>query len=164
MWNSGMFTWKVSTILGNIKAFMPEMYEGLLRIGDAIGTDGQDTVLEREFHAFQSVSIDYGVMEKAKNIYILSGSFGWDDVGSWLALERMQTCDEFGNVVSGNVVSIDTKNTIIQGNGKLIATVGIENLIIIDTADATLICEKNSTGDIKKVIENLRICNRTEYL
>ena len=164
LWNSGMFTWKVSTILGNIKAFMPEMYEGLLRIGDAIGTDGQDTVLEREFHAFQSVSIDYGVMEKAKNIYILSGSFGWDDVGSWLALERMQTRDEFGNVVSGNVVSIDTKNTIIQGNGKLIATVGIENLIIIDTADATLICEKNSTGDIKKVIENLRICNRTEYL
>ena len=164
LWNSGMFTWKVSSILGNIKRFMPETYEGLLRIRDAIGTEEQDAVLEREFHAFQSVSIDYGVMEKAENIYILSGSFGWDDVGSWLALDRMQPRNEFGNVISGNVVSIDTKNTIVQGNGKLIATVGIEDLVVIDTGDATLICDKNSTGDIKRIIENLKICNRTEYL
>ena len=164
LWNSGMFTWRVSTILENIKAFMPETYRGLLRIQDVIGKEEQDAVLEREFQAFRSESIDYGVMEKAKGIYIISGSFGWDDVGSWLALERMQQRNEFGNVVSGNVVSIDTKNTIIQGNGKLIATVGVEDLVIIETEDATLICDKNSTSDIKKVIENLKICNRTEYL
>ena len=164
LWNSGMFTWKVSTILENMRSFMPGTYEGLLRIKEAIGTEDQESVLEKEFQAFKSESIDYGVMEKAKNIYILSASFGWDDVGSWLALERMQQRNEFGNVISGNVVSIDTKNTIVQGTGKLIATVGVEDLVIIDTDDALLICDKNSTGDIKKVIENLKICNRTEYL
>ena len=164
LWNSGMFTWKVSTILNSMKTFMPETYEGLTRVRDAIGTAEQDAVLEKEFHGFSSVSIDYGVMEKAKDIYILSGSFGWDDVGSWLALERMQQRNEFGNVVSGNVVTVDTKNTIIQGEKKLIAAVGVEDLIVIDTEDATLVCDKNSTGEIKKVIENLKICNRTEYL
>lgn len=164
LWNSGMFTWKVSTLLSNMKAFMPEIYEGLLKIKDAIGTKEQEIVLEKEFTAFRSESIDYGVMEKAKNIYILSGAFGWDDVGSWRALERMQQRNEFGNVVNGNVVSIDTKNTIIQGNNRLIATVGIEDLVIIDTDDAILICDKNSTGDIKKVIETLKISNKDEYL
>ena len=164
LWNSGMFIWKVSTILGKMKEYTPETYDGLARIFDAIGTSEQDNVLEKEFRAFRKESIDYAVMEKARDIYILSGSFGWDDVGSWLALERMQQRNEFGNIVNGNVVSIDTKNTIIQSGKKLIATVGIEDLVIIDTDDATLVCAKNSTGDIKKVIENLKICNRTEYL
>lgn len=164
LWNSGMFTWKVSTILKNMELFMPELYQGLLRIQDAIGTEKQDMVLEKEFSSFHSESIDYGVMEKANDIYILSASFGWDDVGSWLALERLQQRNEFGNVVNGNVVLVDTKNSIIQGKEKLIATVGVEGLIIIDSEDATLICDKNSTGDIKKIIENLKICNRTEYL
>lgn len=164
LWNSGMFTWRVSTILDNLRTFMPETYEGLERIGGAIGTEEQDEVLEREFHAFKSESIDYGIMEKAKNIYILTGAFGWDDVGSWLAVERFRERNEFGNVVTGNVVTVDTKNTLIQGTGKLIAAVGLENLIIIDTDDALLVCDKSSTGDIKKVLENLRICNRTEYL
>ena len=90
LWNSGMFTWKVSTILDNLQEYLPEIWEGLRRIQQSIGTEEQEDVLEREFRLFRSVSIDYGVMEKAKNLYILTGSFGWDDVGSWLALDRMQ--------------------------------------------------------------------------
>ena len=164
LWNSGMFIWKVSTILKELAEFMPETYEGLLRIRDAIGTEKENEVLEQEFHSFQSISIDYGVMEKARRIYILTGAFGWDDVGSWLAVGRIKKKNEFENVIGGNVITIDTKNSIIQGEEKLIATVGIEDLIIIDTKDALLICDKNSAGDIKKVIENLKICNRTEYL
>ena len=164
LWNSGMFVWKVSTILNNMKEYLPEIYEGLCRIRSTIGTPEQEVVLEREFQNFLSESIDYGVMEKAKNIYILTGSFGWDDVGSWLAVERLKQSNEFGNIVSGNVVTIDTKNTIIQGGKKLIAAVGLHDLIVVDTEDALLICYKDSAGDIKKVLENLRICNRTEYL
>lgn len=164
LWNSGMFIWKVSTILNNLKAYLPETAQGLGLIRDAIGTPEEQSVLEREFAAFQSVSIDYGVMEKAKDICILSGSFGWDDVGSWLALERLRPTNEFGNVVDGNAVTVETKNTIIQGGKKLIATVGVQDLIVVDTDDALLICEKDSAGDIKKVLENLRICNRTQYL
>ncbi len=164
LWNSGMFIWKISTILDNLKQFMPSVYAGLHTIKDAIGTADQDSVLEAEFTAFPSESIDYGIMEKAKNIYILPGTFGWDDVGSWLAVGRIRKSNEQGNVVSGNVITVGTKDCIIEGGKKLIATVGLTDLIIVDTADATLICEKNSAGDIKKVLENLKICNRDEYI
>ncbi len=164
LWNSGMFAWKVSTILNSIKEFLPDTYEGLMRIKEAMGTENEDQFLQREFEAFKSESIDYGVMEKASNIYIMTGAFGWDDVGSWLAIERIRQKDELGNVVDGNVITVDTKNATIQGHKKLIAAVGVENLIIIDTDDALLVCNKNNTGEIKKVIENLKICNRTEYL
>jgi mannose-1-phosphate guanylyltransferase len=164
LWNSGMFIWKVSTILKNLETYLPETYQGLNRIADAVGTEEEELVLEKEFSAFQSESIDYGIMEKAKNIYILSGSFGWDDVGSWLAVGRIKKSNEFGNVINGNAVTVDTKNCIIQGGKKLIATVGIEDIIVVDTEDALLICEKDSAGNIKKVLENLKICNRTEYL
>lgn len=164
LWNSGMFVWKVSTILENLKQFMPVVYNGLQIIRSSIGTEEAETVLETEFNAFPSESIDYGIMEKAKNIYILPGTFGWDDVGSWLAVGRIRKSNEQGNVVNGNIITVNTKNCIIEGIGKLIATVGLEDLIIVDTEDATLICEKNSAGDIKKVLENLKICNRDEYI
>ena len=164
LWNSGMFIWKTSTILDNLQAHLPETYAGLCKIREAIGTPVEEQVLEREFQAFEAESIDYGVMEKAKNIYILSGAFGWDDVGSWLAVSRIKRSNELGNVVEGNVVTVDTRDTIIQGGGKLIAAVGLEDMIVVDSEDALLICEKAHAGDIKKVLENLKICNRREYL
>lgn len=164
LWNSGMFIWKVSSIMKNMKQFMPDTYTKLNKIKDAIGTPEQDMVLEKEFTAMESQSIDYGIMEKAKDIYILPGTFGWDDVGSWLAVERIKKTNEFGNVVNGNIITVKTKNCIIQGGRKLIATVGLEDLIVVDTDDATLICAKDEAGDIKKVIENLKICNRDEYI
>lgn len=164
LWNSGMFIWKISSIIKNIQKLMPDMYEGLEKIKDAIGTTIEETVLEKEFTAFQSQSIDYGIMEKAEEIYILPGNFGWDDVGSWLAVERIKKTNEFGNVVNGNIITVNTNNCIIQGDKKLIATVGLENMIVIDTDDATLICSKDHAGEIKKVLENLKICNREEYI
>ena len=164
LWNSGMFIWKTSTILKNLQTYLPETYRGLYKIGEAIGKPMEEQVLEREFQAFEAESIDYGVMEKAKNIYILSGAFGWDDVGSWLAVSRIKRSNELGNVVEGNVVTVDTRDTIIQGGGKLIAAVGLEDMIVVDSEDALLICEKAHAGDIKKVLENLKICNRREYL
>ncbi len=164
LWNSGMFIWKVSSILHNMKEFLPDIYDGLCKIGEAVGTDRQELTLEKVFPQLESVSIDYGIMEKAKDIYILPGVFGWDDVGSWLAVERIQKPNESGNVVKGNIITIHSKNNIIQGGQKLIAAVGLENMVIVDTDDATLICDKDSTADIKMVLENLKICNREEYL
>ncbi|MCI8892082.1 MAG: NTP transferase domain-containing protein [Eubacterium sp.] len=164
LWNSGMFIWKVSTILQNIHKFLPNLYEGLHTIRASIGTDKQEMTLEKVFPELESVSIDYGIMEKAQNIYILPGVFGWDDVGSWLAVERIQKSNESGNVVKGNIITIHSKNNIIQGGKKLIAAVGLEDLIIVDTEDATLICDKGSAPDIKMVLDNLKICNREEYL
>lgn len=164
LWNSGMFVWKVSSILYNMQKFMPATYDGLMKIKDAIGTEEQETVLEAEFAKMESESIDYGIMEKADNIYVLPGTFGWDDVGSWLAVGRIKKSNEFGNVVSGNVITVNSKNSIIEGSDKLIATVGVNNMIVVDTEDALLICDKDHAGEIKKVLENLRICNRNEYI
>ncbi len=164
LWNSGMFVWKISSILKNMQKFMPDTYEALKRIQDTIETEQEETVLEKEFFGIQSQSIDYGIMEKAEDIYILPGTFGWDDVGSWLAVERIKKSNEFGNVVNGNIITVNTNNCVIQGEKKLIATVGLEDMIIVDTEDATLICAKDHAGDIKKVLENLKICNREEYI
>lgn len=161
LWNSGMFVWKADAILNCFKQFLPDMYKGLTDIGNA---DNYEEALDRIFPGLESVSIDYGILEKAKNIYIIPGSFGWDDVGSWLAVGRIKTSNEQGNVVSGNVITIDSRDNIIQGGKKLIAAVGLKDLIIVDSDDATLICDKDSAGDIKKVLENLKICNRDEYI
>ena len=164
LWNSGMFVWKASTILKNFKEYLPEIYEGLQKIGESINTEEYEEVLRKEFPNLPSESIDYGIMEKAKNIYVIPGNFGWDDVGSWLSLERINKTNQDGNVISGNVISIKTKNSIIQGNEKLIATIGLEDIVIVDTEDVTLICHKNNSQEVKEIINNLRICNRNEYL
>lgn len=164
LWNSGMFVWKVSSILTKFQNILPKTYDGLMKIRNAIGTIDEDMVLNEEFSKFDSISVDYGIMEKSKDIFTIPGTFGWDDVGSWLAIERIKKSNELGNIVNGNVITIDSKDCVIEAEKKLIATVGIRDLIIVDTADATLICEKNSAGDIKKILENLKICNRNEYI
>lgn len=164
LWNSGMFVWRASSILTNMEKFMPDTYQGLLRIKESIGTDHEDQTLQKEFTAFHSESVDYGIMEKAEHIYTIPGTFGWDDVGSWLAVDRIRKSNELGNVVSGNIITVNSRNCIIEGSKKLIAAVGLEDLIIVDSEDAILICEKQSAGDIKKVLENLKICNRDEYI
>ena len=164
LWNSGIFVWKASTILKNFKEYLPEIYEGLQKIGESINTGKYEEVLKKEFPNLPSESIDYGIMEKAKNIYVIPGNFGWDDVGSWLSLERINKTNQDGNVINGNVISIKTKNSIIQGNEKLIATIGLEDIVIVDTDDVTLICHKDNTQEVKEIINNLKICNRNEYL
>lgn len=164
LWNSGMFVWKTSTILKRFEELLPEVYAGMLEIENSIGKKEEEQVVEAIFSKVPAESIDYGIMEHATNIYTIPGNFGWDDVGSWLALERINKTNENGNVIQGNVISINTNNTIVQGTDKLIATIGVENLIIVDTDDAMLICTKESTQEVKKVIENLKVCNREDYL
>jgi mannose-1-phosphate guanylyltransferase len=164
LWNSGMFVWKVSSILKKIKELIPDIDKGLTKIIESIGTSNEAAVLEKEFINMPSISVDYGIMEKSKDIYTLPGTFGWDDVGSWLAVERIRKSNEYGNIVSGNVITVDSKDCIIEAEKKLIATVGIRDVIIVDTEDAILICNKNCSGEIKKVLENLKICNRNEYI
>lgn len=160
LWNSGMFVWKTSSILGNIQKYLPDMYEILKSIINSYGTETYEQELEKTFPLIKGESIDFGVMEKAGDIFTIPGSFGWDDVGSWLAMERINPTNEYGNVVRGDVISIDTASSTIIGGGRLIATVGVEDLIVVDTDDAVLICAKEKAQEVKRVIDNLKICNR----
>lgn len=164
LWNSGMFVWKASSIDKKLRKHLPDMAEGMDALYAAAGTDSFTDTLASVFPSFRSESIDFGVMEKASEVYTIPGNFGWDDVGNWLALERVNRTNEYGNMIQGDVVSINTKNTIVCGGKKLIATLGIEDLVVVDTDDALLICAKDSTQDVKKVIENLKICNRNELV
>lgn len=164
LWNSGMFVWKISSIMSNIQQFMPAVYNGAVRIGEAFGTPQFNEVLEKEFDTMPSESVDFGIMEKADNIYTIPGSFGWDDVGSWLAVERINDTDENNNYIEGNVCVSDIKNTTVCGGKRLIATVGVNNLIIVDTDDAVLICDKNSTQDVKKIISQLKEQSKNNLL
>lgn len=164
LWNSGMFVWKASSIDAKLRKYLPDMSEGMDKLYDAAGTDDFTAILKDIFPKFRSESIDFGVMEKASEVYTIPGNFGWDDVGSWLALERVNKTNEYGNMIQGDVISINTKNTTVCGAKKLIATVGIEDLVVVDTDDALLICAKDSTQEVKKVIENLKICNRNELV
>ena len=104
------------------------------------------------------------IMEKASDIYTLAGNFGWDDVGSWLAVGRIKENDSEGNVVNGNVVTVNTQNCVIEGADKLIATVGLRDMIVVDTKDATLISTKENAGEIKKVLAKLREEGKNQYL
>lgn len=164
LWNSGMFIWKVSSILYNLCAYMPATYQKLKEIEIAIGTEKQEEKLQALFPECESTSIDYGVLEKAGDIYTLPGSFGWDDVGSWLAVERIRAVDEDNNVLNGNIIAVDTKNSTIEGTEKLIAAVGLKDIIVVDTKDATLICDKKHVGKIKEVIGILKEQNNKKYL
>ena len=164
LWNAGMFVWKVSTVLKEFGSYLPDMLKGLNVIRDAIGTPDEDKVLGEVFPTLESISIDYGIMEKAGSIYTIPGDFGWDDVGSWLAVERIKSVNEDNNVVAGNVITIGTKDCIIEAQDKLIAAVGLKDIVVVDTSDATLICDKAATADIKKVLEALRAGDKTRYL
>lgn len=164
LWNSGMFVWKISSVMLNIKNFMPDIYDGALRIGQAFGTPEFNEILVKEFTSFRSESIDFGIMEKAKHIYTIPGSFGWDDVGSWLAIERINETDDDNNFIDGDVVTVDTKRTTICGGKRLIAAIGTRDIIIVDTDDVLLVCSKNNTQDVKKVIAQLKEQNRNEFV
>lgn len=164
LWNSGMFVWKASTILKNIEKYMPRLFEALTKISNAMDTEQSEEVLNSEYSLLESISVDYGIMEHAKPIFMIPGDFGWDDLGAWTSLERIRTVDSLGNVTKGNVVSVDTKKCIIEGADKLIATVGVEDLIIVDTDDATLICHKDKSQDVKELLIKMKELNKETYL
>jgi mannose-1-phosphate guanylyltransferase len=164
-WNSGIFVWKTSVIRNLISLYLPEMHDVLETIKAAALHENIHQVIQNEFHKMPDQSIDYGIMEKAQNIYVIPCMFGWDDVGSWTSLERINDKDENGNVISGNILSLLTKNCIIESNnGKLVATLGIEDLIVVDTEDVTLICTKDKAQEIKSLLKELRLQKLEKYL
>ncbi|MFW6030395.1 MAG: mannose-1-phosphate guanylyltransferase [Halanaerobiales bacterium] len=163
LWNSGMFVWKVRTILKMFNKHMPELDQALENIREVIGTEEEKQVTYQEFEKLESISIDYGIMEKADNIYVVPGNFGWDDIGSWSSLEDVKDQDEDGNVVKGKHLSLKTNNSIIQAKDKLIATVGMDNVIIVESNNAILVCNKDNDQDVKE-LRNLIAEKGLDYL
>ncbi|MBA4397398.1 MAG: mannose-1-phosphate guanylyltransferase [Syntrophus sp. (in: bacteria)] len=163
-WNSGMFIWKVSVILKALEQWLPDLYAGLLQIEAALGSARETAVVAQVYQQTRSVSIDYGVMEKARNTLVIPGNFGWSDVGSWDALWEVSPHDEHGNAVRGEAITIDSRNCLVHSPGKTVALVGVEDLIIVETADALLICKRGASQGVRKVVDRLERENRSELL
>jgi mannose-1-phosphate guanylyltransferase len=164
VWNSGVFVWKASTILKAIERFLPDLHRGLAQIGAALGTEEEERIVGEVYGALAAVSIDYGIMEKADEVLVLSGDFGWSDLGSWDALLEAASKDENGNAVRGPFIGIDAADCLVQSPGKLVALVGVRDLLVVETSDALLICRKGRSQDVRKVVETLEKRGLKEYL
>lgn len=168
-WNCGIFMWKVSVVLEELRQFAPDIYEG----AGAAKSCLEETRGKYPYRALNpkggeiydglpSISIDYAVMEKSRKAAVVPTSMEWSDVGSWSALEEIGDKDENKNVFTKNVVSIDCSGSIVQGENRLIAAVGLEDIIVVDTQDALLICKKDRAQDVKKIVEEINKDNRAE--
>ena len=155
LWNSGMFVWRIDMIRGMIEKHLPSLAEGLKEIEGSLGTDRRQKTVEIVYSGLEKVSIDYGIMERAANVFVIPCDFGWDDIGSWTALEKYVEKDEYGNVLHGEGVLLDTVNTYVTSKERTVALLGVKDLIIINDYDSLLICHKSRSQEIKKVVRAL---------
>lgn len=166
-WNSGIFVWKARTILAELKRRRPEMHARLARIAEAAGGPDFDRVLREEFAAIEGTSIDYAVMEHAEDAVVVEAPFDWDDVGSWRALERLHQPDAEGNVVAAaRHLGIGAAGTIVRcaDAGHVVVTVGVRDLIVIVTPDATLVADKHQEESLRRVTKLLEEKGWKEHL
>ena len=164
LWNSGMFIWKAATILEEIKACLPEMYGTLAAVVPDLGTAQEQQAVDAAYQAIEGISIDYGVMEKSARAVILKGDFGWSDVGSWSAIYDISGKDAQENVVSGDVIAVDARGSLIYSPKKLTAIVGLDNIVVVETEDALLVCARDKAQDVKKVVDILEQQGKKKYL
>ena len=164
-WNAGIFVWKVKTILNALKQFEPELFSHIQKISAAIGTDDYEQVLEEEFCAIDGPSIDYAVMERYDNVCVIEAPFGWDDLGNWTALPSIRGKDDDGNTVDAKHLNIGSKDCIVYSEtDHLIVTVGMEECIVVNTGDATLVANRKDESAIKQIVAELKNREWKEYL
>jgi mannose-1-phosphate guanylyltransferase len=168
LWNSGIFVFKPNTILEEIRLHLPHLYDSLERIKVAIGSRSYSRILRKVYQDIESISIDHGIMEKTKNpMYVLEGTFGWSDVGSWKAIRDINKDghDAKGNLIHGESLSVDTKDSLIYSSTKrLIATLGLKDTVIVDTEDAVLVADMKKSQEVRKIIESLKETNKKKWL
>lgn len=164
LWNSGILIGKISTIIDDFKRFLPRIYEKLVKAFEEDDPEEIRNKLVYQYNEVQNISIDYGILERSDHVYVIPGEFGWNDVGSWDALGSIYKPDKEGNVVKADHIGLGTKNSIIYGNEKLIATVGLEDMIVVATEDALLICPRSRAQDVKKIVDKLKDDNRINLL
>lgn len=157
VWNSGMFCFTPRVFLEVLKQSANEIYQLTMDCWKRSQVSAEPLELDVEtFQKLPNTSVDYAVMEKADNVAVVPGDFGWSDVGSWKAISELSDSDDAGNQVEGKAIMVDTKGTYVQGSNRLIATVGVENLVIVDTGDAVLVAHRERAQDVKTVVEQLK--------
>ena len=156
LWNSGMFIFRTDIILREIKKLMPDLYNSLLKLEKAYGTPKFGQALEKIFSEIKSISIDYGVMEKAKNVYVIKAGFAWSDLGSWDEVYRIKTKDKDGNVVIGSSFIKDSSGNLVMSPDTFVGMIGVRDLIVVNTKDGLLICRRGHSQEVKELVDYLK--------
>jgi mannose-1-phosphate guanylyltransferase len=165
LWNAGIFVWKARTILDALAAHEPECLARLEAIAAAWDTAERDVVFAREFSAIKGISIDYAVLEKATDVVVIEAAFSWDDLGGWSAVARQRGVDEAGNTVVGRHLGIDSTGTIVHSDDHhLVVTMGLEDMLVVHTSDATLVAARSHEEAVRKVVAELEKRGWVEYL
>jgi len=163
LWNSGMFAWRSDVVLQGLAAHEPQMVK-LAKSVAAAGTEGRRKALERAYEGMPSVSIDYALMEKAKNVVVLPARFGWNDVGHWLAMRDLWERDAQGNSARGELLAMDSRDNIVLGEGRLTALLGVSDLVVVQTEDVTLVCSAERSQELRDVLDELKRRGDERYL
>ncbi|MFO0733473.1 MAG: mannose-1-phosphate guanylyltransferase/mannose-6-phosphate isomerase [Nitrospiraceae bacterium] len=163
-WNSGMFVWKAATILGEIARHQPEVAKAMVQVNHLRASSASPKAIEAAYAKVPSVSIDNGVMERSDRAVMIPVTFSWSDVGNWSSLEEVAPRDKAGNVVSGRVIDVGSANSVLYADRRVVATIGLTDMVVVDTPDATLVCPKSRSQDVKKVVEILKQQGAPEHL
>lgn len=157
-WNSGMFIWKAETVLKEIATQLPAMYEELEQSSVEFFGSSHNAAVNDFYYACESISIDYGIMENAQSVYVVPGDFGWNDVGSWTAVYELAKKDSQGNSVQTlNATFADTTNSLVLSSGeKMISVVGLDNVAVVETEDAILVCNLDKAQGVKEIVDQLK--------
>jgi mannose-1-phosphate guanylyltransferase len=163
-WNSGIFIFKISVLFEQMRKLLPDMYGQLMEIKKYYDKQNYQDKLKRIYQKISAISIDYGIMEKAKNVNMVLGTFIWNDLGSWEQVYRLGSKDKDGNVIQGSVILLDTKNSYVSTSKGVIAVLGMEDVVIVQDCNAILICKRDKVEDVKKVVEDLKKKKLKKYL
>lgn len=166
LWNSGMFIWKASVILDCFKRYLPDMYEKMEAVYDRLDTPDEKAAIAEVYPTLEKVSVDYGIMEKAEGVLCIPAEFGWNDVGSWDALDKVFKTDSKGNVIVGKTELIDCSNNVFfdKSGDRLITAIGIKDTVVVQTDDAIMVCSKDCVQDVKLMVDRLKATGREDLL
>jgi mannose-1-phosphate guanylyltransferase/mannose-6-phosphate isomerase len=156
-WNAGIFLWQASAILAEIATHLPVLHQGLGEISQHLGTDESWDVLRAVYARLEAISIDSGVLEKSTRLVVVPADIGWSDLGDWTAVHRLSARDERGNTLSPNVFDLKSENSFVYGDRRLIATIGLKDTVVVDTANALLICATDHVQEVKTIAQQLQV-------
>ncbi len=164
LWNSGIFVWRADTILEKMKQHLPGIFEAFEKAASALGTPQEGEAIKAAYLRSTRISVDYGVMERAKNVHVVPGAFGWNDIGDWRAVYDLSQKNNHGNVLHNQVIVHDAGRCMVHGGSRLVVLVGTHDLLVVDTDDALLICHRENAQQVKNVVEYLHARQLTEFV
>ena len=169
-WNANHYVWRADKFLSEVKSYAKTLSIGMEEIAKNLGTVDEKKTVEKEYKKFEKISVDYAISEKSKDFYMIIADYSWTDIGDWNEVWKNLPQDVNGNVIitgdekGGEVINIDTTDALIHSDGRLIAAIDVDNLIIVDTEEALLVCSKSHAQSVKKIVELLKAKNRIDLL